>query len=265
MDNIIRTVFEGPTKISPVPYHEQATPRVPNDNDLSRKRDGAIAPPHNRYQGESWNDWPSYCTTLPPSPKDSLNLANGDPACSTCTPGWNPPERPFKRDTCYMLYSPQQNMWGPVCGDAGYNANWARGGRFGADYGYEKVFRQKDWQVGSPDFIKKNPVVVANSPYFPMTDVATLSQTAPGYKSYPTGQNYAPNGQPAYIYPYSVINKESNILKDPTFAVGEQCQNGNEPIYEGFAENPIKDRTVYGVIILILILFMAYVFLQRMR
>ncbi len=200
MDALLSTVFPEPQRISPVALNKNPVSRVASENYLKRKLSHGIAPKHNRHR------WPSYCTTLPPSPKDDLTT---DPACSTCH---RFPKRPFKRDTCYMLYSPQQNIWGPVCGDGGYNANWTRGNRFGVDYDFYKVFRRPEYRIDGAQYAQKNPVIVSHSKYFPLLDF--YNKYRPEHKTFPYFQKYALNGQSKYVYPYNILGKKSPVLKE---------------------------------------------------
>ncbi len=204
MNNLVNTIYPSPKIISPVALERPpALDKVERPNDLKRVKKQAIAPIHNaRKCYHDRNASPTYCTTLPPSPKDHID---NDPACSTCK---RYPYRPFKRDTCYMLYSPQQNMWGPVCGDGGYNANWVRGNRFGVDYTHKNVFKRDDYILDMEKYNKKNPVIVSNSPYYPLTDYCIRND--PNYSSYPYYKNFA-LGQPTYIYPYTTIQENTDI------------------------------------------------------
>lgn len=196
MDNLLSTAFPESKTISPVAMQKPQVENVPEGNYLNRRLNFAKAPDH--YKAK----YPSYCTTLPPSPKDHLTH---DPACTKCN---KYPNRPFKRDKCYMLFSPQQNMWGPVCGDGGSNANWVRGNRFGVDYQYDKVFKRQDYAVDVPRFIKKNPVLVSDSPFYPFPDY--LKRFNPKYKSYPYENNYI-KGKPTITYPYLTVENFGNM------------------------------------------------------
>ncbi len=191
MDNLLSTKYPEPKTISPAVMSKPEVEDVPSGNYLNKVLNYAKAPPH--YESR----YPEYCTTLPPSPKN--NITN-DPACINCN---KYPNRPFKRGKCYMLYSPQQNIWGPVCGDGGSNANWVRGNRFGVDYQYDKVFNRQDYGVNVPRFIKKNPVIVSNSPYFPFPDYGVRFN--PKYKSYPYTNNYI-GGKPTFTFPYATLS-----------------------------------------------------------
>lgn len=199
MNNILSTKFPSAKTISPVSLPEPPAPKVPSGNDLSRKLNYGIAPPHYRSISHKKNQ--DYCTTLSPSPRDNVD---NDPACVDCN---KYPNRPFKKNKCYMLYSPQQNIWGPVCGDANNDSDkWTRGNRFGVDYEYDKVFRRQDYAVDVPRFIKKNPVLVNTSPYFPIPDYNIRFN--PKYKSYPYENNYI-KGYPTMVFPYAPIGKNT--------------------------------------------------------
>lgn len=197
MDNLLSTVFPLSKTIVPVSLPSDPAPKVPSGNYLDRKNSFGKAPPH-------WEPTePMYKTTLPPSPKD--NIAN-DPACVKSAKF---PNRPFKRNQCYMLYSPQQNMWGPVCGDGGYNANWSRGNRFGVDYEFKKVFNRPTYAIDVPKMKRNNPVFVSNSPYFPYGDFYLRFNKK--YKSYPYVDNYV-KGKPTWTFPYAVLNKNAGVV-----------------------------------------------------
>ena len=114
MDNILDTKYPKSKTISPAVMSTPQVEDVPQGNYLKRILNFAKAPEH--YKAK----YPSYCTTLPPSPKNNID---NDPACVTCN---KYPNRPFKRGKCYMLYSPQQNSWCTFCGDGGSNSNWVR-------------------------------------------------------------------------------------------------------------------------------------------
>jgi hypothetical protein len=194
MNYLLDTNFSLPKTISPISLSKKSTQKIPNDNYLKRILNYGIAPPHFRSRELD------YCTTLPPSPKNNID---NDPACIKCK---KYPNRPFKRKKCYMLYSPQQNIWGPICGDGGSNANWIRGNRFGVDYEYDKIFKRQDYEINLPRFIKKNPVLVSDSPYFPLPDYG--KRFNPKYKSYPYTNNYI-NGKPTITYPYATLDKKT--------------------------------------------------------
>jgi len=196
MDNLINTDFPNAKTISPVAMNKPPVENVPEGNYLNRKLNFAKAPPH--YKSK----YPSFCTTLPPSPKDHLTH---DPACTKCN---KYPNRPFTRDQCYMLYSPQQNIWGPVCGDGGSNANWVRGNQFGVDYQYNKVFKRDNYAVDVPKFTKKNPVLVSDSPFYPFPDYGVRFN--PEYKSYPYVNDYI-KGKPTITFPYLTIENFDNM------------------------------------------------------
>jgi len=222
MDNILDTRFPDPKTISPAALPKPPTSKVPTANDLDRKRNYAIAPPH--YKSDKLD----YMTTLPPSPKDNID---NNPACVNCN---KYPNRPFKRGKCYMLYSPSQNIWGPVCGDGGYNANWVRGNRFGVNYEYDKVFKRKNFGINVPRFIKKNPVLVSDSPYFPIPDYWVRFN--PKYKSYPYVNNYTgtlvnlnkaenekyPKGYPTMTFPYSPLGNNTQTTVSEGFTNMDQ-------------------------------------------
>ncbi len=234
MDNLLSTVFPNAKTISPVSMAEPPVGNVPSSDFLNRRSNFAKAPPHYRSRDLD------YRTTLPPSPKN--NITN-NPACVTCN---KYPNRPFKRGKCYMLYSPQQNIYGPVCGDGGYNANWARGNRFGVDYQYDKVFHRQDYGVDVPRFIKKNPVIVSNSPYFPFGDYGLRFN--PKYKSYPYVNNYI-KGKPTYTYPYATLSQPTKTDVCPSNVV------------EGYKN--IGNKGYKMVILIVIILIILYFVMQR--
>ena len=75
MDNLINTDFPNAKTISPGVMNKPPVENVPESNYLNRRLNFAKAPPH--YKAK----YPSFCTTLPPSPKDHLTH---DPACTKC-------------------------------------------------------------------------------------------------------------------------------------------------------------------------------------
>ena len=229
MDNLLSTNFPSGKTISPMSMKQPVNGRgllnfsrdyniatAPDDNYLKRVLNAGKSPKHYAKDGLD------YATTLPPSPKD--NITN-DPACVTCN---KYPNRPFKRGRCYMLYSPQQNIWGPVCGDGGSNANWVRGNRFGVDYEYDKIYNRDSFGIDVPRFIKKNPVIVSDSPYFPFPDYGIRFN--PKFTSYPYYQNYV-KGNPTYTFPYAPINTQGETQVEPqvveNFDNYEQINNYN--------------------------------------
>lgn len=234
MNNLLSTLYPSPKTISPTVLSKPVVENVPSNNYLHRTLNYATAPTHSRSSNAD------YCTTLPPSPKDHLTH---DP---TCTKSCKFPNRPFKRGKCYMLYSPQQNIWGPVCGDGGSNANWVRGNRFGVDYQYDTVFNRKDYAVDVPRFNKKNPILVSDSPYYPFKDYPLRFD--PKYKSYPYKNNYI-DGKPTYMYPYETLAKPTRTqvcsTNIETFGNIEQFGNVNCPY-------------TWIIVILLVVLFMIY-------
>src|ERR1700693_1560179 len=135
MDNIINLDFNKPKTVSPVSMKEPRVGNVAEPNFLNRNTNFGIAPTHSAPRLSATN------TTLSPSPRNNVD---NNPACVDCKNYIDPP---FKRNKCYMLYSPQQNIWGQVCGDGGSNANWVRGNRFGDSYEYSKVFNRDPYDI----------------------------------------------------------------------------------------------------------------------
>lgn len=226
MNQLLSTAFPEPKTISPASMSKPTVENVPSGNYLNRVLNYAKAPSHARSADLD------YCTTLPPSPKDHLTHN------PTCTKGVKFPNRPFKRGECYMLYSPQQNIWGPVCGSAeqgGSNSNWVRGNRFGVNYEYDKIFKRDDYAVDVPRFNKKNPVLVSDSPYYPFQDYPLRFN--PKYKSYPYENNYI-KGKPTISYPYSTLD-------NPTKTV----------VVEGFSN---KEYTNWWVMIMLIIIILFF-------
>ena len=228
MDNILSTIFPLPQQNLPISIKKNTVPTVAQDYNLNDNLSNAIAP-KNFKAYKSDNE-----LTLPPSPKDSIHY---NPTCVHSKNKSNP-KRLFKRNKCYMLYAPSQNMWGPVCGDSGYNANWTRGNTFANDYNFYKVFRRPTYKIDGAQYIKKNPVIVADNKYFPYPDY--YNRFRPEFKSYPYFNLYK-NGQPIYTYPYNTLNNYS-------------------PIVEGFSKNTLFGKksicNVVGVSLLILAFFL---------
>lgn len=229
MNNLLSTSFPEPKTISPVSLSKPSVQNVPSDNYLNRRLNFAKAPSHARSADLD------YCTTLPPSPKDHLTH---NPSCVSSKAF---PNRPFKRGKCYMLYSPQQNIWGPVCGDGGSNANWVRGNRFGVNYEYDKVFHRQDYAVDVPRFNKKNPVLVSDSPYYPFKDYPLRFD--PKYKSYPYENNYI-KGKPTFMYPYATLDKPTRT------------------VIEGFTNRQYTNLWV-TVMLIIIIIFVGTIYLRK--
>ena len=205
MDNIIDLNFPNPKTVSSVSMKEPPVGAVASDNYLNRTRNYGIAPAHSVRALSAIN------TTLSPSPRNNIDA---DPACTTCR---NYPDRPFKRDNCYMIYSPEQNIWGPVCGDGGSNANWNRGNRFGDSYEYSKVFNRDPYDINTPKFIKQNPTIIMDSPFYKFPDFDARFDRK--YKSFPYENNYTEDGKPTYVYPYDnagIVVKEGfgNMVVD---------------------------------------------------
>lgn len=202
MDNLISTAFPDPKNVSPAVMQNPIVENVPEGNYLNRILNFAKAPPHYK------SIYPNHCTTLPPSPKNHLT---NDPACVKCNIRYS--NQPFAEDKCYMLYSPEQNIWGPVCGSGGSNANWARGNDFAVDYDYDKMYKRDEYEVKVPKLVKENPTLVANSPFYPFPDYNVRFD--PKYGSYPYINNYI-DGQPTIRYPHLTIenfeNSGQNVL-----------------------------------------------------
>lgn len=234
---LLNTLYPEPKTISPAVMSKPIVENVPSDNYLGRTLNYARAPEH--YKSNELE----YCTTLPPSPKNHLTQN------PTCTKSCKFPNRPFKRDKCYMLYSPQQNIWGKVCGSGGSNANWVRGNRFGVDYQYDKIFNRQNYAVDVPRFNKKNPIMVSDSPYYPFEDYPLRFN--PDYKSYPYENNYIA-GKPTYTYPYATLNKATRTSVCPS-------------VIEGFGE--VRGYPIMWLIILLtfVIVFMIYGKKLRMK
>ena len=198
MDNLVSEIIPNSKTISPITINKPEVQNVPENNNLHRRLNYAIAPEHNKYTNK-------LCSTLSPSPKNNITT---DPACSNHK---NYPNRPFKRDECYMVYSQKQNIWGPVCGDGfGSNGNWTRGNNFAVDYDGEKLYNKPDYAVNVPNFKKKNSLLVSDSPFYPFPDYNVRND--PEYKSYSYVDNYI-KGKPVITYPYFTVETFENIDK----------------------------------------------------
>lgn len=198
ISDLINTIIPKSEKILPISLPIINTPNVPDDDYLRFKTNFGKSPEHQKYLRK--------CATLTPSPRNNID---NNPACQ---PSKYFPLEPFKRDECYMLFSPQQNIWGPVCGGAD-NGNWVRGNQFATNYDYQKIFNGPLYEVDVPKFTKKNPVIVSDSRYFPFEDY--YNRFNPKYKSYPYVNNYL-TGQPFYDYPYDIVENFTNY-KRPLF------------------------------------------------
>lgn len=200
MNNIFSTIFPSSQQNMPIPSKQKSVGLVPEDNFLKDNYNWAIAPKNYKAAENDIN------LTLPQSPKDTIT---SDPTCvnKRCHS-----KRPFKRNKCYMLYSPSQNMWGPVCGDGGYNANFARGNEFGLDYNFYKVFRRPEYKIDGSTYSKKNPVIVShNYSYFPFPDY--YNRFKKQYKTFPYFNLYK-KGQPIYTYPYNTLQNYSPVVEN---------------------------------------------------
>jgi hypothetical protein len=193
MENILTTNFADSKTISPAAFPTPGWSAVPQPNNLSRRLNAAIAPPH--YQISD--------VFLPRSPKDDLT---NNPACVISSVS----EKPFKRDDCYMLFSPAQNIWGKICGSGGSNANWVRGNTFAVDYDRDKLYDSQKYMVDVPPFAKipeKNPTLVSDSPFYPFPDYNM--RFLPQYKSYPYSGSQYIGGHPTIRYPYQIEDFEN--------------------------------------------------------
>lgn len=256
MDNLISTVFPNPTQLSPKTMNAPPVSSAPTGNPLNHQTNHGIAPPHYRDA-----DGYSACNTLPPSPKDHIT---NDPACVDCK---KYPLTPFKRNKCYMLYSPQQNMWGPVCGDGGSNGNWVRGNRFGVNYEFNNIFKRPDYGIDVPKYKKSNPVLVSYSPFYPFPDY--YNRFDKDYKSYPYENKYI-RGRPYINYPYTTLSKGDNVTVSPYEKTAENTYeaesspsgpaNLSSNIVEGF---DVKNKDIYMTLISVTIVIIIILMLCR--
>jgi len=118
---ITQSILRLPMTQNPVPY-------VVNGNNPSMKNYGVYKDFRNQY--------PTYCTTLPPPPRDQMqyNKYFNEKRCAYLPPN------AFDNNKCYFL---EGNPTGPVDGKVGGyfcggspNNNYGRGNVFGLDYPY---------------------------------------------------------------------------------------------------------------------------------
>lgn len=252
MDNIINTMFPSPTKLAPIPVSQHSVEGLPlpSDNFLDRVYNFGKAPTpvlvknggHVRCNTSVYDKATGPTgTTLSPSPRNNVN---DDPACVKCN---KYAERPFKKGQCQMMYSPEQNTWGPVC-DSSSNGDWVRGNQFSVSYDHDKIFGGDKYDMSMPRFIKKDPVIVNNSPFYPYPNYDMKYNK--DYYTYPYFNNFF-KGKPTYKIP--------NVMLDDYSDANSNIYKG---IYENFGcktDNINKDMTLgFIVFVIILIMVVAY-------
>ena len=195
MNHTISRELPPVQNIMPIPIKKNPTPSVPSGLDLNA-RDNAIAPIH-------IEDDNRYCNTLPPAPRSQLiNYPIKKNKYGDCP--YNP--EAFQKDSCYLLDSKSQGVYGYFCDSAGgsKNADFTRGNVFGLNGESLMKMKEKEYTVEIPEVMKTNsPVIVFNSPFYP--DPGFLDKYNTDYKTYPETDKYI-NGKPTIEYPYQSLN-----------------------------------------------------------
>lgn len=194
MDEYVSTINPTAQYLSPTPMTQPMVPNVAQDNYLRRSLPFGIAPRH--YV----EDADENATTLPPAPRDNID---NNPACTTCQTYTDP----FKRGDCYMLYSPDQNLWGKACGVK--NINWVRGNRFGSAYEPAKLWNKTEYRVEPPAVRRRNPDIVVPTSDYPNLDY--FLQAYSEYKDYPYVDKKE-CGLPKYTYPYDLTDPQARSV-----------------------------------------------------
>ena len=94
-----------------------------------------------------------------------------------------------------------------------------------------------------PRFIKKNPVLVSDSPFFPFPDYGV--RFYPKYKSYPYTNNYI-GGKPTITYPYATLSKGTKTQVE-----------GFENIYDK------KLNGLVGLLVLVIVIMCGYNIIKK--
>ena len=191
----------------------------PHSNDLLNN---AAAPPKTTTKDDI------YCNILPGAPRSQIY----PPRCGKLE------ER--KRGLS-LGYSPDQKVFG-IIQDGSENANWVRGNEFGVDYNqrrFDGTGKTKEIDVGA--LLKNNPMMVADSPFYPKPDQAMKDNK--WNLTYPYFKQYSDRGQP-------VFNQGS--LQSPTVFFG------GDKIIEGFSGSTGSTclrNSIFIVLILVIVLF----------
>lgn len=115
--------------ILPIPIGKGSHNEVPSGVNANMRNYGV----YKNYR----NQYPTYCTTLPPPPRDQIQYHKyfNQTRCAYLPPS------PYQNNKCYFLES---NPTGPANGRVGGyfcggspNLNYARGNEFGLDYPYK--------------------------------------------------------------------------------------------------------------------------------
>lgn len=173
MENLINQ------SISPITNSEKSILYMVEGNNINVKNYGL----YKNYR----NQYPTYCNTLPPPPRDQINYSKyfNQKKCAYLSPN------PYNNDECYFL---EPNPTGPVDGKVGgyfcggnSNNNYARGNIFGLNYPYNtppvQEFNETKFQPNDLEYYDMN----LNLRNF--KNDYKLIETNPNYKSYPYNQS----------------------------------------------------------------------------
>ena len=195
MEKYISQIIPKAEYVSPSALTKPPTSLVEQPNDLARTIPFSIAPKH------YIDAFDEYDTTLPPTPRNNVD---NDPACTNCTKY----KDPFHRGDCMMLFSPDQNMWGEVCGNK--NVDVIRGNQFGTGYEPERLWGKKMYEETPPVVRKRNPDVVVPTSDYPTLDYFYTAFDQ--YKGYPFVRK-EDCGLPEYTFPYNIMNEKQGLLQ----------------------------------------------------
>jgi hypothetical protein len=223
MDEYVNTINPTAQYISPVPLSKPIVEYVEKANYLKRSLPFGIAPMHIEVDE---ND-----ATLPPAPRDNLDT---NPTCTSCKTYKNP----YKKGDCYMLYNPDQNMWGKVCGVK--NIDWVRGNRFGSAYHKEKLWNNTEYRVEPPAIRRRNPDMVVPTSDYPNLDY--FNQAFNEYKDYPYFDKKE-CGLPTYTYPYDLTDPQARSV------ITEGFTNGSYNVY---------------IVVVLLLLILLFIFKRKL-
>lgn len=180
MENkLLKINYKENNKILPIPIVENPVTPVVNNYNPNMKNYGIYKDYRNQY--------PTYCTTLPPPPRDQIqyNKYFNEKRCAYLPPN------AFNENQCYFL---ENNPTGPVNGKVGgyfcggsSNNNYSRGNTFGLNYLNN---------TGPVQDFNKPSQQPSNLDYYDMTlnlrnfkNDYKIIETNPNYKSYPYNQS----------------------------------------------------------------------------
>lgn len=210
MQDMYLSVENNAQDLLPIPYFENPVPSVASPVDYGRAPYG-LAPDRPTAQSRI-NDDAQYCNFLSPAPRNPQMNVPYEGENKNC-PQFK--EKPYSKDSCYLVDSKAQGVVGIVCNQSGGsdNANFARGNQFGVDYNYDfnerEAKKKLEYTVERPvqtPIQLENPLLIYdNKPnFFPYPELEIKKNK--NYITYPQVNNNTPNGDPTYVYPYKTAN-----------------------------------------------------------